>query len=189
MKKAGLFIICISLLSNSVLADDYVIDSKGMHAFIQFRISHLGFSWLYGRFNDFSGEFSYDKNNPSTSNITVNIDPASVDSNHAERDKHLRSEDFLFVDKFPEAKFVSSAFSMNEDGSGTLNGEFTLRGITKPVTIAISKVGEGQDPWGGYRIGFEGKTSFALADYGIPKDLGPAVKEVELILSIEGVKK
>ncbi len=189
MNKLLTMFVCMALLSGNVLADDYVIDKKGMHAFIQFKISHLGFSWLYGRFNEFAGEFTYDKENPSASSVVVNINPASVDSNHAERDKHLRSEDFLYVDKFPEARFVSNSFSMNDDGTGILSGDFTLRGVTKSLQIAISKTGEGKDPWGGYRVGFEGKTSFALADYGIPKDLGPATKEVELILSIEGVRK
>lgn len=160
-----------------------------MHAFIQFRISHLGFSWLYGRFNDFNGEFTYNKEDPSSSSVVVTINPASVDTNHAERDKHVRSEDFLYVDKYPEAKFVSTSFSMNEDGTGILTGDFILRGITKPMTIAVTKVGEGADPWGGYRAGFEGKTRFALADYGIPKDLGPTAQIVELTLSIEGVKQ
>lgn len=189
MKKPGLILLGLTLFATSALADDYVIDKKGMHAFIQFRVSHLGFSWLYGRFNDFGGEFSYNKEDPSSSSVVVTINPASVDTNHAERDKHVRSEDFLYVDKYPEAKFVSTSFNMNEDGTGTLTGDFTLRGITKPVTIAITRVGEGADPWGGYRVGFEGKTSFALADYGIPKDLGPTAKEVELTLSIEGVKQ
>ena len=74
-------------------AADYVIDTKGAHAFIQFKIAHLGYSWLLGRFNTFSGEFSYDENNPAASRVKVDIDVASLDSNHAERDKHLRGDD------------------------------------------------------------------------------------------------
>ena len=99
--------------------------------------------------------------------MTVNIDPASIDSNHAERDKHLRSKDFLHVDKYPEAKFVSTSFKELGNGKAELAGDLTLRGVTKPLTIAVEHVGHGKDPWGGYRRGFAGKTSFALKDYDI----------------------
>ncbi|MGV6809367.1 MAG: YceI family protein [bacterium] len=179
-----------SLFASSLaLAEDYVIDTKGMHAFIQFRIKHLGYSWLYGRFNEFDGKFSYDEAAPEKASISVNIKTASVDSNHAERDKHLRDTDFLDVKKFPEATFVSTAYQPTGDGTGTLAGNFTLHGVTKPISIAVKEIGAGKDPWGGYRRGFQGTTRFALADFGIEKDLGPASKEVEIILSIEGIKQ
>ncbi len=171
------------------MADEYVIDNKGMHASIQFKISHLGYSWIWGRFNDFNGEFSYDKKNPNASKIDVTINTGSIDSNHAKRDKHLRSEEFLDVEKFPQSRFVSTSFTMNENGTGVLKGDFTLHGVTKPITIDVKYIGEGNDPWGGYRVGFEGTTRIALADYGILKNLGPASKELDLIFSIEGVRK
>ena len=183
-------LLALGLLGSAALqADDYKIDSEGMHAAINFRIQHLGYSWLYGRFNDFGGKFSYDEAKPETSKVEVTIKTSSVDSNHAERDKHIRSDDFLGVDKFPEAKFVSSAYKPNGDGTGTLTGDFTLKGVTKPLEIKVREIGGGKDPWGGFRRGFEGSAKFALADYGITTDLGPASKEVELILSIEGVKQ
>ncbi|MGF1545940.1 MAG: YceI family protein [Thiotrichales bacterium] len=171
------------------LAEDYAIDIKGAHAFVQFRVNHLGYSWLSGRFNEFDGQFSYDEKNPAAAKVEVKIKTASIDSNHAERDKHLRSKEFLEVDKFPEARFVSTAFTEKGDGKAELTGDFTLRGVTKPLTIAVEHVGHGPDPWGGYRRGFEGTTKFKLADYGIDFDLGPASKEVELTLSIEGIRK
>ncbi|MES9832135.1 MAG: YceI family protein [Candidatus Thiodiazotropha sp. LLP2] len=170
-------------------AEEYAIDKKGTHAFIQFKIKHLGYSWLYGRFNDFSGRFSYDEKNPSTANVTVDINPASVDSNHAERDKHLRGEDFLFVDKYPTAKFVSSAYQEQGEGKGTLKGDLTLRGVTKSVQIDVEHIGHGKDPWGGYRRGLFGTTEISLADFGVPFDLGPASKTVQLELSIEGIRQ
>ena len=189
MKLIKILFIAMCFMSTTVMADEYVIDKKGMHAFIQFKISHLGYSWLWGRFNDFEGEFTYDKNNPSASKIEVTIKTNSIDSNHAERDKHLRSDDFLDVEKYPQSKFVSTSFSMDDDGTGELKGNFTLHGVTKPISIAVKYIGEGSDPWGGYRVGFEGTTRIALADYGITKNLGPASKELDLILSIEGVRK
>lgn len=189
MRVVQTSLLLLMFFSANLMAAEYVIDKKGMHASIQFRISHLGYSWMWGRFNDFEGEFTFDKANPSASKITVTIDPASIDSNHAERDKHLRDEDFLYVDKFPESKFVSTSFAMNEDGTGVLKGNFTLRGVTKPISIDIKFVGEGEDPWGGYRAGFEGKTRIALEDYGIPKKLSPASRELDLFFDIEGIRK
>ncbi|UCE77761.1 MAG: YceI family protein [Gammaproteobacteria bacterium] len=166
---------------------DYVIDTQGAHAFIQFRIKHLGYSWLLGRFNDFEGRFSYDKEHPAASKVEVTIRTASIDSNHAERDKHLRGEDFLAVDKYPEARFVSTAFREDDDGTARLSGELTLRGVTRPVAIEVQHIGHGPDPWGGYRRGFQGTTVLKLADFGIDYDLGPAAREVELFLSVEGI--
>jgi polyisoprenoid-binding protein YceI len=179
----------LSMCSLQVQAEDYVIDTKGAHAFIQFKIAHLGYSWLLGRFNKFSGEFSYDENNPDASNVMVNIDVASIDSNHAERDKHLRGEDFLDVKNYPTAKFVSTGFKELGGGKAELTGDLTLHGVTKPITIDVTHVGHGDDPWGGYRRGFQGETRFALADFGIDYNLGPASKDVALYLSIEGIRK
>lgn len=170
-------------------AADYVIDTKGAHAFVQFRVKHLGYSWLYGRFNKFGGDFSYDEANPEASQINVTIDTTSIDSNHAERDKHLRNADFLDVEKFPEAKFVSTGLKLNDDGSAKLMGAFTLRGVTKPITLDITKMGEGKDPWGGYRAGFQGSTTITMADYGMTFNLGPASTEAEITLTVEGVRK
>jgi polyisoprenoid-binding protein YceI len=169
--------------------EEYVIDIEGAHAFIHFRIQHLGYSWLYGRFNEFDGRFSYDTENPDNSSIQVEIEPGSLDSNHAERDKHLRGDEFLDIDRYPDARFTSTEVAMNDDGTGMVTGDFTLRGVTKPITIEIEEIGAGPDPWGGYRRGFQGSTSFALKDFGIDYDLGPASQVVELILSIEGVRQ
>jgi len=175
--------------SSALMAADYVIDTKKAHAFIQFRVQHLGYSWLYGRFNDFDGKFSYDEANPENASVEVNIKTSSVDSNHAERDKHLRGKDFLNVGKYPQAKFVSTGYIQAKDGNGTLKGKLTLNGVTKPLEIAVQFIGAGDDPWGGYRRGFQGTTKFAMADFGIMKNLGPKSKDVEMILSVEGIKQ
>ena len=169
--------------------EKYVIDTEGAHAFVQFRIQHLGYSWLYGRFNDFGGELTYDTENPENASVQVTIDTASLDSNHAERDKHLRGEDFLEVDKFPEARFQSTSYAPTGKNTATLTGDLTLHGVTKPVTIEVEQIGAGPDPWGGYRRGFQGATTIALKDFGIDYDLGPASQEVELILSVEGIRQ
>lgn len=193
MKKKQLLSACLALcllpLSATALAEDYVIDSKGAHASINFKIAHLGYSWLIGRFNEFSGTFSYDEKNPSASTVNVTINTASVDSNHAERDKHLRSDDFLDVAKYPKAEFKSTSYRDTGDGAGVLEGTLSLHGVTKPITIQVKHVGAGDDPWGGYRRGFEGQTRIALKDFGIKKDLGPASQELDLDLHIEGIRQ
>lgn len=170
-------------------AADYLIDTKGAHAFIQFRIKHLGYSWLLGRFNDFDGSFSYDEVDPDAAKVAVTIRTASIDSNHAERDKHLRDKDFLDVEKYPEARFVSTAFKDNEDGTALLTGNLTLHGVTRPISIDVTHIGQGPDPWGGTRRGFSGTTTLKLADYNINYNLGPAAREVELFLSVEGIEQ
>jgi len=179
----------ISVASFTTQAADYMIDTKGAHAFIQFRVSHLGYSWLLGRFNTFTGQFSYDEKNPGASKVMVEIDTSSVDSNHAERDKHLRGADFLHTNKYPKASFTSTGFKEMGGGKAELIGNLTLHGVTKPITIAVDHIGHGKDPWGGYRRGFKGSTSFKMKDFGITKYLGPASETVELYLSIEGIRK
>lgn len=176
-------------IANPLHAAKYSIDTEGMHAFIHFSIPHLGYSNLIGRFNRFSGSFEYDADKPGDSKIEVIIETASIDSNHAERDKHLRDEEFLDVSNYPEAKFVSTSYEPESAETGTLTGNLTLRGVTRPVSIEVTKIGEGPDPWGGYRVGFTGTTRIALADFGITKFLGKKSTEVELILDIEGVRK
>lgn len=176
-------------LSAPVSAELYVIDTQKAHAAIQFKISHLGYGWVVGRFNEFEGSFNYDENNPSAATVNVTVNPASVDSNFAERDKHVRSKDFLKVDEFSTATFDSTGYEVTGDNKGLLKGNLTLRGVTKPITIDVTHGAAGKDPWGGYRRGFEGTTLLTLADFGIPMDLGPASREVELSLYVEGIRQ
>jgi polyisoprenoid-binding protein YceI len=170
-------------------AEEYIIDTQGAHATIQFRIKHLGYSWLVGRFNNFSGRFAFDEKNPALSNVDVAIKTESIDSNHAERDKHLRGKDFLDIATFPDARFISTRFEPLPNGKAVLKGNLTLHGVTKPLSIQVEPIGAGPDPWGGYRRGFAGTTTLTLKDYGINYDLGPAARQVELFLSVEGLRK
>ncbi|MBI42900.1 YceI family protein [Marinobacter lutaoensis] len=194
MRKAWLAsAVSAALLAGPVQADDgsgtYAFDSQGRHQFIMFKISHLGYSWLYGRFNEFDGQFVYDAANPENSQVSVTIDTSSVDTNHAERDKHLRSEDFLYVDEFPKATFKSKRIEVDDEGEADIVGDLTLRGVTREVTLEAEMIGHGKDPWGGYRMGFEAEAELRLKDFGIPMDLGPASDTVEIIISVEGVRQ
>ena len=183
------FIAILLIAANPVSAADYVIDTKDAHASVKFKISHLGYSWLYGRFKTFSGTFSYDENNPSASKVSVEIDTSSVYTNHAERDKHLRCADFLQVAKYPKASFVSSSFQEQDNGKALLKGMLTLKGVTKPISINVTQVGAGKDPWGNYRRGFEGTTLLTLKEWDIKTDLGPASGQLEMILDVEGIRQ
>lgn len=193
LKKSllALAVSSIGLLSLPSMADTYTIDTKGAHASINFAIKHLGYSVLTGRFDKFEGEFSYDPKKPEASSVNVTIDTTSVNSNHAERDKHLRSDDFLNVEKFPTATFVSKSIVLDGDDKDEFDivGDLTLNGVTKSVTIEVEKIGEGKDPWGGYRAGFSGETEIKLKDFNVKMNLGPASETVKLELEVEGIKK
>ena len=175
----------IAIPGTTVFAADYKIDPT--HSFIEFKTLHLGYSWLYGRFNNISGTFSHDPAKPEANSITVEIDATSVDTNHAERDKHLRSGDFLEASAHPKAMFKSTGYSGTTE-EGVLEGELTLYGITKPIAINIKKIGEGKDPWGGYRAGFEGTFDLTRKDFGIDYNLGPGAEVIKLELGIEGIR-
>ncbi|MEL6373924.1 MAG: YceI family protein [Pseudomonadota bacterium] len=173
----------------AIAAETYAIDVKGAHASINFRVKHLGYSWLTGRFDNFDGSFTFDKNNPAASKINVVIETASVNSNHAARDKHLRSADFLNVAAHPKATFESTAIKVTGEDTAIITGNFTFLGVTKPVEIEAKYIGGGKDPWGGFRQGFAGTTSFKMADFGMVKSLGPQSAVVELDLHVEGIRQ
>ena len=171
---------------SSAWAADYVIDTEKAHASIDFRFKHLNISWLSGEFKEFDGRFSFDETNPAATRIEVNINTASIDSNHAERDKHMRSKKFLDTGKYPAAKFVSTRVEANGDSSATIFGDLTLHGVTREVAIEATIIGAGADPWGGYRAGFEGSVTLNTTDFGMKF---PPSNEVEMSLYIEGVRK
>lgn len=192
MKKllAASLLIATSIgFDGTAMAADYVIDTKGAHASIQFRVKHLGYSWLTGRFNRFEGSFSYDAAAPELTRIEVTIDPASIDSNHAERDKHLRGKDYLNVTKYRVSRFVGTGLEVLDDGKMILTGDFTLHGHTNSIQLQVSEIGEGKDPWGGYRHGFTAFTVINTSDYGMKSMLSAESRQIELFLNIEGVRQ
>jgi polyisoprenoid-binding protein YceI len=188
LTPASLALIAAVLAAPAAQAADYVIDTAKAHASINFRIKHLGFSWLTGRFDTFNGTFSFDEATPGASKVKVEIDTDSVNSNHAERDKHLRGSDFLDTAKFPKATFESTSVLIDGD-KAKIAGNLTLHGVTKEVVIDAARVGGGSDPWGGQREGFTGTTTLRLKDFGIDFNLGPSSEVVELALEIEGVRQ
>lgn len=175
------------LSAGQAMAADYTIDKEGQHAFVDFKISHLGYSFIHGTFKDWSGTFSFDAAKPEASKINVDLKTASLFTNHAERDKHISSKDFLDVSKYPEATFVSTAVKSTGAKTADVTGDLTLHGVTKPIVIKATFNGEGKDPWGGYRAGFNGTSTLNLNDFGI-KGPGPTSQTLDLEISFEGVQ-
>lgn len=175
-----------AVAASNVTAADYAIDVRGMHAAIMFKASHLGISFVTGRFNRFDGTFSWDETKPAASAVDVTIQMDSLDTNHAERDKHLRGADYLNAEKNATAHFKSKKYEGDVSG-GRLVGDLTLNGVTKEVTVNVTRIGEGKDPWGGYRAGFQGKTLLTSSEFGWTTPSFPKTVELEFIL--EGTRK
>ena len=176
----------IAVFSVSAQAANYTIDPS--HSFIEFKTKHLGYSWLTGRFNKFSGTMKYDPAaGTEAQSINISIDTASLDTNWAARDKHLRSKDFFNTDSNTTATFESTGYTGDANG-GTLNGKLSLLGVTKEISFPVKKIGEGKDPWGGYRVGFEGSYTLTRKDFGMNFNLGPGGAKVEVTLMIEAIK-
>ena len=169
------------------VAADYRIDHA--HSFVQFKTLHIGFSWLVGRFNQFDGKMTYDPEaGPEAQSIEFEIDMASIDSNHAERDRHLRGSRYLNVDEYPTATFVSTGFEGDRSG-GVLSGDLTFLGTTRNISFNVALIGEGGDPWGGYRIGFEGRYALDPTEFTGGRRMGPVDGEVIMDLYIEAIRQ
>jgi polyisoprenoid-binding protein YceI len=179
--------LCSAIFITSPLeAAEYVIDTQGGHASIDFRFKHLGISWITGEFKTFEGTFNYDATNLAAASVRIDIDPASIDTNHAERDKHLRGKKGLETDKYPQSRFVSTAVRPGVDGDFSIEGDLTLHGVTRSIIIQANRVGEGADPWGGYRAGFEGTVTINTDDFGFRL---PPSNLVEMNLYLEGIRQ
>lgn len=174
-------------LGTGAFAESYKIDTEGAHASINFSVSHLGYSFVTGRFDTFTGGFEFDATKPEAGSVNVEISTESVNSNHGARDNHIRSADFLDAANNPTASFVSTGIKITGDKTAVVTGDFTLRGTTKSVDLDAVFIGEGKDPWGGYRAGFTATTTINLGDYGMGGVIGPA--DVELSLVAEGIRQ
>jgi len=181
----------IALTATSVSAEvapagSYKIDPG--HTNVMFSVSHLGFSNLAGRFNKMEGDISL--NPKGNSKVTVNIKTASVDSNHDKRDTHLRGPDFFNVKQYPVMKFVSDKVSYNAKGEPVqVSGKLSLHGKTKSVTLAVTPIGAGKDPWGGYRIGYDATTTIKRSDFGMNYMQGGIGDDIQITLNIEAIKQ
>jgi polyisoprenoid-binding protein YceI len=148
----------------------------------------LGVSHNYGRFNDVSGRYSFDPNDPSSSTFEVTIKADSVDTHSERRDQHLKSPDFFNAKQFPVIQFKSKSVRKTDDGVEA-TGELSLHGVKKDVTVGIEHVGSGEDPWGNHRSGFV--TTFAIkrSEFDMKFMMGPLGDEVTLLVNIEGIRE
>ena len=155
--------------SSFATAATYVIDDAkaGAHSQIDVKVKHIGISWVKGRFNSFAGTFEYDKAKPNDSSVDVSIDTSSFDSNHAKRNKHIMSPDFLDADKYPTATFKSSKIEDMGNGKVKVSGDLNLHGVSKAISFDAVLIGEGDSPWGDYRAGFEATVDLSFADFKI----------------------
>jgi len=158
------------------------------HSTVLFSVRHLGTSELTGRFNDIKGSFVLDQR--KAPDLDVTISTASVDTNHEKRDAHLRSPDFFNVKQYPVMHFSADRISYDKQGQPTaLHGDLTLHGKTRAVTFVVSPVGAGKDPWGGYRAGFNARTTLKRSEFGMNFMPGGIGDEITVTLNIEAVKE
>jgi polyisoprenoid-binding protein YceI len=141
-----------------------------VHSQVEFAVKHMMFTTVRGRFTDLEGEITFDPAEPDKAAVEVEIDAASIDTRAADRDKHLRSADFLNVEDEPKLVFRSRRVdgSPSEAGDGfKVVGDLTIRGTTREVVLDASFGGTGTDPWGGTRAGFSADTKIDRRDFGL----------------------
>lgn len=168
-------------------------DVDPAHSTIEFKVRHLGFSKVTGRFTRFDAHFEFDPGDLESLRAEVTIDASSVDTGDAKRDEHLRSADFFEVDTYPEIRFRSSRVKDIDGRNLTLEGEMTIRDVTRTVELKGQYLGEAADPWGGRRVAFEGKTKIDRKEFGLTwnqmLETGGVLvgNDVEIMIDVQGV--
>ena len=146
--------------------DPYLYPIDTSHSTIGFKVRHFTVSNVRGRFGTFEGAIRYNPEDLADSGVEVTIDAASIDTDHQQRDDHLRSPDFLDVENYPTLTFKSTRVEQDDDG-WIMNGDLTMRGVTKPVTFRFDMVGPITDPLGMQRMGIEGSLTIDRRDWGL----------------------
>ena len=188
---AALTILCLEA-PPARAADTYTIDVG--HSNVSFLIRHF-FSKVPGRFGKYEGTIVYDAEDLSKSSVNVTIDAASINTDVADRDKHLKSGDFFDVEKFPKITFTSTKVKPLGKTKAQVEGNLTIKGVSKPVTLDVEVLGTGPDAWGNTRGGFEGRTKVNRQDFGVAWNKvvegGGTVlgDEVEITLNLEAVRQ
>jgi polyisoprenoid-binding protein YceI len=164
------------------------------HSAAAFAVRHLMVSKTKGRFTDFSGEITID-DDPLKSSVAVTIQAASIATSDEQRDGHLRSADFLDVESYPTLEFTSTAVRHVKDEHFVVDGELTVRGVTKPVKLDLEYQGAIVDPWGGQRAAFSARTKINREDFGLTwnqaLETGGVLvgKDVHIDLEVEAVRQ
>ncbi|HET9227204.1 MAG TPA: YceI family protein [Thermoanaerobaculia bacterium] len=174
------------------LAEVHTIDAS--HSEVSFQIRHL-VTQVRGNFNEYEGTINLDPANLEKSSVDFKIKAASIDTNHADRDKHLRAEDFFYTEKYPEITFKSKSIKKTGKDTYDVAGTLTMRGVSKEVTLPVTWLGSVKDPWGNEKAGFETSVTLNRKDYGInwnaALDNGGVVlsDEVKVAINLETQKK
>jgi polyisoprenoid-binding protein YceI len=194
MRRTSLFLaaavigagLCGSV-GTAAAADVYTYD--GVHSSVSFKARHLGLSWIHGRFNDVSGTFSLDRENPAKSTFALTIQVASVDTANKLRDVHLLQADYFDAAKYPTIEFKSTSVKP-VDGGYEVTGDFTMHGTTKPITFVLKGGQELIDKKGVKRVGFSTETTLKRSDFGFdPGAIGPIGDEALILIDCEGTGK
>jgi len=186
-KLCAIALMLVSLLLCPVsaqAADSYQVD--GVHSSLLFRVKHFDVSYVYGRINGAGGTLMIDESDPSKSSFTASAEVKNIDTNNAQRDTHLKGHDFFNGKEFPTISFKSTSVKA-KDGQWEVSGDMTMHGVTKPISVTLTKTGEAPTMMG-KRIGFEGTVEIKKSDFGI-KGIAGVGDEVRLIISLEAVKK
>jgi len=149
----------------AALTGTYAIDHT--HSRIGFAARHAMVTKVRGSFNDFEGTGYFDAENPAGSHLQLVIQAASIDTRNADRDGHLKSNDFFDMENYPEITFASTAVEQVDGANYRVTGDLTIKGVAKPVTVDFEYTGSAIDPYGNTRIGFEGKTTVNRKDWGV----------------------
>ena len=163
----------------------YKVDSE--HTTVLLRVKHVNTSWTFCRFNRVSGEFTVDAAKPENSNFKVQIAAASIDSGQSARDGHLKSPDFLDAAQFPDITYTSQSVQKAGEGKYKAEGELSLHGVKKPLTVELEEVGT-SDTQFGVRAGYFGTFTVQRSDFGMdfmPEAVGD---EIHVTVSIEGIR-
>ncbi|MGP1253669.1 MAG: YceI family protein [Kiloniellales bacterium] len=163
------------------------------HTDIVFRIDHLGFSDTIGRFNDADGIIVLDETNPENSRVEVTIQTASLDTNHEERDTHLRGADFFNVEAHPTITFVSTSVERTGDETARVTGDLTILGVTQTVVLETTLNALMPHPIPSYEgvmtAGFSSIATISRSDFGMTAFVPAVGDEVSIILEIEAFQQ
>jgi polyisoprenoid-binding protein YceI len=188
MKSLKLILIAIlsSLGLTAYGGDSYKIDP--VHSSVLFSIKHFGVTDFYGDFRDISGTVILDTADPSKSSVELTVPVESLDSRNEKRDQHLKSPDFFNAKQFPTITFKSNKI----EGAGDnykITGDLTIHGVTKPVTAEFKKGAENKGQKGEVRNGGETRFTIKRSDFDMKFMMGPLGDDVNIILSLEGLKQ
>ncbi len=136
------------------------------HSEVTFQVRHL-LTKVRGRFSDFEGTIDFDAARPEASSVKLSIQAASIDTNQADRDTHLRSADFFAVDQFPTLTFESTGITTASEGTYEVAGTLTIHGVSKAVVLPVVHLGSAKDPWGNEKLAFETETTINRKDFGL----------------------